>query len=75
MAGNIQISSVLVVKERRKLDEILSCVRLQGQNKQSVEYSWFYSECVLKMVKAGVVMQKGLKERETLLECMSRVIS
>ena len=50
-------------------DEILSCVRLQGQNKQSVEYSWFYSGCVLKMVKAG------LKERQNLLEYMSRVIS
>ena len=48
-------------------DEIMSCLKLHGENSSEIKYSWFYSGCALKMVKAGVLLKKGLEEREKLL--------
>ena len=52
-------------------DEILVCDILNKENRQEnkpIGYDWFYSENVCDIVKVGILMQNGLKERDRVLE-------
>ena len=52
-------------------DEILICDILNKENRQEnipIGYNWFYSENVCDIVKVGILMQNGLKERDRVLE-------
>ena len=52
-------------------EEILLCENLNYENRVAenpIKYDWFFSITVSDMVKVGLVMEKGLKEREKILE-------
>ena len=52
-------------------DEILLCEKLNYQNRVSkspINYNWFFKSTVSDIVKVGLVLKKGLKEREKILE-------
>ena len=52
-------------------DEILICEKLNKQNRDAVnpiDYSWFYKNNVTNIVQVGKLMDRGLKERDKIVE-------
>ena len=52
-------------------EELLICEFLSKENSEAenpIKYDWFYSSNVVNMVKAGLVMQNALKERQRIIE-------
>ena len=52
-------------------DEILLCEKLNYQNRVAenpINYNWFFKSTVSDIVKVGLVLENGLKEREKILE-------
>ena len=52
-------------------DEILLCEKLNNQNRVSdnpMDSNWFFKTTVSDIVKAAMVLEKGLKQREKILE-------
>ena len=52
-------------------DEILLCENLNNQNRvaeNQIDYSWFYKNTVTDIVKVGLLLDRGMKEREKILE-------
>ena len=51
--------------------ELLICEFLSKEHSDEenpIKYDWFYSSNVVNMVKAGLVMQNALKERQRIIE-------
>ena len=52
-------------------DEILVCENLNKENGDSetpINYNWFYKNTVRDIVKAGLLLDRGLKERDKIVE-------
>ena len=52
-------------------DEIMICESLNNENREAdiiVKYDWFYSHDINDIVKAGKILQNGLKRRQDILE-------
>ena len=52
-------------------DEILLCEKLNYQNRVAenpINYNWFFKSTASDIVKVGLVLENGLKEREKILE-------
>ena len=52
-------------------DEILLCENLNNQNRvaeNQIDYNWFYKNTVTDIVKVGLLLDRGMKQREKILE-------
>ena len=52
-------------------EEMLICENLNYENRVAenpISYNWFFKSAVSDMVKAGLLLEKGLKERDRILE-------
>ena len=52
-------------------EEILLCEMLNNENRLagiSITYDWFYSKSVSDIVTVGKLMDKGMKQRQRILE-------
>ena len=51
-------------------DEILLCEKLNNQNRVAdnpIDFNWFFKNTVSDVVKVGLVLENGLKERDKIL--------
>ena len=57
--------------KKESVNEILICENLNKENRDAsnpIEYNWFYKSTVSDIVKVGLLLYRGLKEKDKMVE-------